>query len=357
MCLYTKRILNKRFLPTRKNGWNPPVCEDERLRYIEIECGHCYECKKKKARQWRVRMSEELRTNPKAIFFTGTFTDKRIDKLSKKYNIDKENVNEIATKEVRLFMERLRRMNNGKSIKHWIVTEKGHTNSRRIHIHGIFWHENKATLSYLLNKIWIAGYSYQGTYVNDKTINYIVKYMTKTDLDNPDYEGIVLCSPGIGKGYTESYNGMNTKYIKKTETAQTNEYYRCRNGIKMALPRYYKIKLFTEEERELLWIERQETNEKYVMGETFVVKNEEDQKKYNEVVDFYRKLCINVHKDNPDMWEINKMNRKIKNHTQYRNKAKLEKNKWLKKCRKAEEAFNKDINEYKRVYGSATSRL
>lgn len=39
---------------------------------------------------------------------------------------------------------------NEKSIKHWIVTEKGHTNTRRIHIHGIFWHKNKATLSYLL---------------------------------------------------------------------------------------------------------------------------------------------------------------------------------------------------------------
>ena len=83
MCLYTKKILNKRFMPTRKNGYEPPVCTDERLRYIDIECGHCYECKRKKAREWRTRMSEELKTNPKAIFFTGTFTDKRIEKISK----------------------------------------------------------------------------------------------------------------------------------------------------------------------------------------------------------------------------------------------------------------------------------
>ena len=62
-----------------------------------------------------------------------------------------------------------------KSVKHWIVTEKGHTNTRRIRIHGIFWHPNKAGLSYLLKKCWIAGYSYQGKYVNDKTVNYIVK--------------------------------------------------------------------------------------------------------------------------------------------------------------------------------------
>ena len=92
-------------------------------------------------------MSEEMRENPEAIFFTGTFTDQRIKYLCEKYNIDPENVNEIATKEVRLFMERLRQINREKkSIKHWIVTEKGHTNTRRIHIHGIFWGKNRATL-------------------------------------------------------------------------------------------------------------------------------------------------------------------------------------------------------------------
>ena len=111
-------------------------------------------------------------------------------------------MNEIATKEVRLFLERIRQTSREKkSIKHWIVTEKGHTNTRRIHIHGIFWHPNKAGLSYLLNKCWTAGYSYQGKYVNDKTVNYIVKYMTKPDLDNPEYKGIVLCSPGLGSNY------------------------------------------------------------------------------------------------------------------------------------------------------------
>ena len=59
-------------------------------------------------------MSEEMRHNPTAIFFTGTFTDARIEYLCKKYGIDKENVNEIATKEVRLFMERLRQTNREK---------------------------------------------------------------------------------------------------------------------------------------------------------------------------------------------------------------------------------------------------
>ena len=37
MCYFTKKELNKRFLPNRKNGWRPPVCTDERFRYVEVE--------------------------------------------------------------------------------------------------------------------------------------------------------------------------------------------------------------------------------------------------------------------------------------------------------------------------------
>ena len=101
-------------MPSRKNGYKPPVCTDKRLRYINVECGECYECKRKRAREWKIRMSEEMRENPNAIFFTGTFTDERIEYLCNKYGIDKEDVNEIATKEVRLFMERLRQTNRVK---------------------------------------------------------------------------------------------------------------------------------------------------------------------------------------------------------------------------------------------------
>ena len=116
MCTYTRRILNKKFTPTRKNWWYPPVCHDERLKYIEIECGHCYECKRKKARQWRIRMAEQLRETPTAVFFTGTFSPERIEKICTRYGIKEEEANEIATKEVRLFLERLRKQNGGKSV-------------------------------------------------------------------------------------------------------------------------------------------------------------------------------------------------------------------------------------------------
>lgn len=354
MCLYTKRILNRRYLPTKKNGYVPPVCTDERLRYIDIECGECFECKKKKARQWRIRMSEEMRNNPSAIFFTGTFTDKRIEQLSKKYGIDKKNVNEIATKEVRLFLERIRQTSREKkSIKHWIVTEKGHTNTRRIHIHGIFWHPNKAGLSYLLNKCWTAGYSYQGKYVNDKTVNYIVKYMTKPDLDNPEYKGIVLCSPGLGSNYINRQDAKRNKYREyKGEHNKTDETYRFRDGSLAALPKYYKEKLYTEREREELWIQKQEEGYKFIMGEKHKVESEEDEKKWEKLIQYYRIYCIRTYKDNPRNWQTQKDERKNIKKRNYTSKEKREREQYYTKLsrsmKRKEQEFDRDIEQFKK---------
>ena len=89
--------------------------------------------------------------------------------------------NEIITKIHRLFLERIRKQ-TGKSVKHWCVTEKGHTNTRRIHLHGLFYAregQTKWQLTKLLYENWIDGYKYYGSYVNEKTINYVSKYMTK----------------------------------------------------------------------------------------------------------------------------------------------------------------------------------
>lgn len=372
MCLYTIKIKNKRFLPTIKNRWKPPVCTDERLRYIEVECGFCYECKKKRARQWSIRMCEELKENPHAVFFTGTFSPARIKKLCKKYGIQEEDANEIATKEVRLFLERIRIENNGKSVKHWIVTEKGHTNTRRIHIHGIFFHENKWKLIQLLKNNWIAGYCYNGKYVNEKTINYVVKYITKTDLDNKDFNAKILASPGLGKKFLKSIDAKKMKYFPRTETEKTREYYRFKNGQKAPLPRYYKEKIFTEDERQLLWIEKQEEGYGYVMGEKINLLEDGGVERYKKLKEFYRDLCVNVHKDNPEDWKKIKIkNRELKNWKilhptkqmlkyyekrnaiwnevcEKRSKMLGKKTEKIKKKQKAQEDLDRDLEKYAR---------
>ena len=72
MCLYPKLITNRRYCRTKKNKGVIPPCPDERLKQVTAACGECYECRKQKQRAWVTRMTEELKQNPNAGFYTLT---------------------------------------------------------------------------------------------------------------------------------------------------------------------------------------------------------------------------------------------------------------------------------------------
>ena len=67
---------------TKKNQGNVPKCKDERLRYVPTKCGKCIECRKEKARNWRIRLAEELKKSPNALFITLTFNEENYQKLA-----------------------------------------------------------------------------------------------------------------------------------------------------------------------------------------------------------------------------------------------------------------------------------
>ena len=47
---------------------------------------------------------------------------------------------------------------------------------------------------------------------DEKTVNYVVKYMLKENPIDRSYIGIILCSAGIGKGYEKNYNSKRNAY-------------------------------------------------------------------------------------------------------------------------------------------------
>lgn len=347
MCYFPIKILNKRFIPTRKNGYNPPECPDERLRYITAECGHCFECRKKKRNMWRIRMKEQKKDTPTGVFFTGTIKPERYKKIKNKYNI--KNDNDIATKAVRLFLERIRK-ETGKSIKHWIVTEKGHTNTRRIHIHGLFFDTigiGKYNLERLLKRNWIDGYSYNGYSTSEKCINYISKYMTKKDEVNPEFIGKVLASPGLGAGYTERNKRYHTFHGENTHEEYINY-----NGVAETLPRYYKEKLWTEEQRQELWIIKENKGIKWIGKQKFNTLSEEGRQWYENVLEEHNKTGAATHKD--DIEEI-----LIKKLLNQREKRKERAKKYLKvyghflrQRINSDKKFTKDIEQFQRFMES-----
>nr|WAE43659.1 MAG: replication initiator protein [Microviridae sp.] len=299
MCLYPKLIRNPRYTETKKNGGELPPIIDKRVLYVPIGCGRCMECKKKKMNEWKIRLIEEAKENNNGKFVTLTFnqeslndlrgelilelnkdceritnkTKLKYEKANLKYKLEGYDLdNAIATLAVRKFMNRWRK-EHGKVPKYFLITELGHEGTERLHLHGIIWDGNERNIKETGDKIeriwkygWVWKYKeYRGMYRNyvaERTINYISKYMLKLDEKHREYTQIILCSNGIGKGYIKDKN-RNNRY----KDAGTNDNYIKDNGSKTALPIYYRNKLYTDEEKEKLWIERLDKNVRWVNGQ------------------------------------------------------------------------------------------
>lgn len=298
MCLYQTWMKNPRFKTNKKNGGIIPAVKHIKTLSIPKQCGNCIECRKQKARDWQVRLHEEIKTNPVATFVTLTFSNESIQEITgmprtktwpgvqdlKGYELD----NAIAKRGVRLFLENWRKK-TGKSVRHWLITELGHNGTENIHLHGIIWSNNIE----LIRKTWRWGWIYprskeesKQNYVNSRTINYIIKYVTKIDAKHKTYKQEILAShkPGIGHSYTTSINSKNNIFNYE----KTKEYYQLPNGQKVSLPKYYKNKLYTDEEKELLWIQKLEKGEIYIMKEQININKNFQQ--YLELLKWYRKL-------------------------------------------------------------------
>lgn len=278
MCLFPRFVPNPKYKPNKKNGFNPPVCKDWRVSSVPVGCGKCIECRQQKANEWRVRLLEEIKENPNAYFITLTFAPEELKKICKELQV--EECNAVAKLAVRRFLERWRKKYK-RSLRHWMITELGHQNSERIHLHGLIF-TNEQFNNKILQDIWKYGETYTGEYCNAKTINYVIKYMTKLDTDHKGYEPVILCSSGLGGRYCKTiaanilhrYNGENTK-----------EYYRLPNGAKVNLPIYYRNKIFTEEQREQLWLQKLDKNTRFVRGiKCDKLDTDEGVKIYNEIL-------------------------------------------------------------------------
>lgn len=297
-------MINKKYTPTKKNGGRAPLIKDRRMMYITAACGKCYECRKQKANSWRVRMMEELKEHKIAYFVTLTIDDSHYNDIKGKYGLEKDN--DIATKAVRMFLERCRKANKGKSIKHWFITEKGHEKSKRVHLHGIIYAQRGAELC---KQHWNNGFVYIGNFVNEKSINYIVKYMLKPDTEN-EFDGKVLCSPGLGKNYIFSQNAKNNRYRGE----KTNLMYRTRSGIKVRLPMYYQNQLYTEWQKEYMWKKRLDKGLVYIMGEECPINTRE----YYECLMWYQQRSETVHKCAPPQWDQQRLTERLTQQHSYK---------------------------------------
>lgn len=169
-------------------------------------------------------------------------------------------------------------------------------------MHGIIWTNNIEELQNIwqYGTVW-RGYETTGknneikleNYVSAKTINYITKYINKIDEKHLNYKPIVLTSPGIGNNYTKTWAAHQNKYNDE----KTIETYRTATGHKMAIPIYWRNKIYTESEREKLWIQKLDKGERWVCKE--MVKADDTETYYN-LLEYHRTNTVKLGYPTPE---------------------------------------------------------
>lgn len=310
MCLYPTLHKNPRYTKNKKNGGVIPPVSDKRLLVVPIGCKKCVECREQRAREWQIRLMEEVKHNRgRGTFVTLTFNNEAIKKLVTKIEIQTRDKmvkagndpfgkiqlpvgydmdNAIATIGTRYFLENWRKK-TGESVRHWLTTELGHNGTENIHLHGIIWSKYRAEM---IRDRWQHGYVWprseneaKWNYVNERTVNYITKYVSKMDFDHPNYIPKILSTPGIGNEYTA---GAQARLQQRTK----EDTYKTNSGHKIGLPIYYRNKLFTEKEREQMWLEKLDKQERYVRGVKIDVSKD---------YDLYWKMVEDARKENDRM--------------------------------------------------------
>lgn len=213
----------------REYFWETYQIKDLPNEYINVPCGTCASCIKRKANDWRLRLMAEYNRYPNSMFITLTFDDDNLKRFQ--YN---------PNRSVRLFLDRARKVFS-KSLRHFIIAERGEK-SGRLHYHGILFNYPKELDVEVLRRLWKYGFVFIG-YCNPKTINYVVKYITKngSTVVKKDIPRVIV-SKGLGSNFAD--------YVKQ-EFNQMSPIIQS-NGYTISLPRYIVDKVYSLDEQILM---------------------------------------------------------------------------------------------------------
>lgn len=223
MCLFGKYIRN----PKYEDFTTATMHVDG---FIRTKCGRCTECLKQRSNEWTKRLTEDFKCSAykgdNVVFCTFTVSPKY-------YNMVKSD----PKRAIRLFLERYRKL-VGKSVRHWITVELGEK-TKRLHFHALVWNPKSNNM---LRKCWQYGFcSFKKCTL--RRAAYVAKYLSKGSDVNLMFKPFVCTSAGIGKCYVE-----DLRNIHYHRNGSLKPFY-CENGYHKSLPRYYRLKLFTDDER------------------------------------------------------------------------------------------------------------
>ena len=136
-------------------------------------------------------------------------------------------------------------------------------------------------------------------------MGYCVKYVSKVDTAHPRFTSKVFASKGLGKGWLNRYDAR----LNKFQGENTREYYKTPSGQKLAMPTYFRNKLWTDEEREQLWLQKLNKQTRYVRGEKIDVSTTEGEQEYARAIEYRQKENVALGYPN-EPWSLQKYKKK-----------------------------------------------
>lgn len=213
---------------------------DKKNETMSLPCGKCPQCLKRRACAWSFRLIQQDKVSMTSQFITLTYDTEHVP-------ISRNGYMCLNKRDVQLFLKRLRKAQTANDptncIKYYAVGEYG-GQKWRPHYHLIMFNADIT----LLQQAWGLGSIYYGT-VNGASVGYCLKYMTKPakipmHRNDDRIREFSLMSKGLGESY------MTNAMLRWHHADLRNRMYlNIEDGKKIAMPRYYKIKIFTELER------------------------------------------------------------------------------------------------------------
>lgn len=203
------------------------------LSHIPVPCGKCPDCLARRSRSWIFRLLQEEKMHKRSLFITLTYSPDFVPRSER-------GLLTLNKKHLQDFWKRLRKLTGCKTIKYYACGEYGE-NYQRPHYHAIVFDVDEESVK----ACWPFGIVHFGQ-VNGKTIAYTCEYMNKVrkipmfngDDRLPEFSHM---SKGMGINYLQ-----NNAERHKSELAS---YVVDNQGYKVVMPRYYRDKIFDDNDK------------------------------------------------------------------------------------------------------------
>lgn len=202
-------------------------------RHVPVPCGKCPDCLKRRVAFWSHRLEKEALLHNYHYFLTLTYNNDHVP-------ITENGFLSLKPEDVTRFIKRIRKYTNFKG-KYYYCGEYG-TRFKRPHYHMILFTDRDLTNSIL--KHWYYGDVFFGK-VESGSVKYTVQYYDKGDWQpshkrddrSPEFSRM---SCGIGRAF------LTEEMVNHFLTQPGVSYLYNTDGHKIAIPRYYKKRLYDQ---------------------------------------------------------------------------------------------------------------